>query len=563
MTAPKKSPLERGPSAVALAKADGAQRRGVLPGRPSQSAMSATSHPSNPSDSVIFLLQHFNRLAEAPGGIAKLRALVLQLAVHGKLGTQNPKDEPLENTGRYFQKIAEKESIPTDEQFLDRTPANWRWIRFEWLGEIFGGHTPSMNRGDFWDGTIPWVSPKDMHVDQIEGTEMHVTEKAVAETRLKLVPPGSLFFVTRSGILKRKLPVVVNAVPCTVNQDLKVLTPQNTELTQFIRLLLRGHEQMILKELVKTGTTVQSLKFDEFRNKAFPFPPLAEQQRIVAKVEELMGLCDALEAAQREREAVRTRLRTSALHQLASPNSDSNSAAFVLQNLPQFTSAPEDLAQLRQTVLQFAVTGRLSRNLSGWRECKLGEILIYGPKNGVSPKASSVPTKTKSLSLSATTSGIFKGEYFKYVDLEPEKESELWLCDGDILIQRSNTREYVGTAAIYRGAPNSFIYPDLMMRIRVADTVDVDYIYRVLSAPATRAYFSGAASGSSETMPKLNQEAVRNTPIPLPPLAEQRRIVAKVDELMAVLDALEATLTTARTTAEKLLAATVAKLHAA
>ena len=134
-----------------------------------------------------------------------------------------------------------------------------------------------------------------MHVQQIVESEMHVTEKALTETRLRLVAPGSLFFVTRSGILKRTLPVAINTVPCVVNQDLKVLTPHNTEMNAYLRLMLKGHESMILRDLVKTGTTVQSLIFDEFRKKAFPFPPLAEQRRIVAKVEQLMALVDALE----------------------------------------------------------------------------------------------------------------------------------------------------------------------------------------------------------------------------------------------------------------------------
>ena len=226
---------------------------------------------------------------------ADLRKSILTLAVRGKLVPQDPNDDALPNNGSYFQKIAENDAVTNEEQFLENSPPNWLWLRFEWLGDVFGGHTPSMSRGDYWNGTVPWVSPKDMHVKQITGAEMHVTEKALTETRLRLVAPGSLFFVTRSGILKRTLPVAVNTVPCVVNQDLKVLTPHRSEMTPYLRLMLRGHEAMILRELVKTGTTVQSLMFDEFRKKAFPVPPLAEQRRIVAKAEQLMALVDALE----------------------------------------------------------------------------------------------------------------------------------------------------------------------------------------------------------------------------------------------------------------------------
>ncbi len=484
--------------------------------------------------SASFLLTHFDRLAEAPGGIAKLRALVLQLAVSGSL-VRSETSEP------------------------------WQSLKLRQLAEVIRGvsYDKSVVRDATEDGYVPLLRANAIQGSLVFDDLVYVPASYVSKEQF--VRKNDLVIAMSSGSkdLVGKAAQAQEDFPGGFGAFCGVIRFGDRVEPGYARVFVQSplYRDAIAAE--GRGIGINNLRKDSLLDLPFPLPPLAEQRRIVAKVEELMGLCDALEAAQREREAVRARLRTSALHQLASPDSDSKPAAFVLQNLLQFTSAAEDLAQLRQIVLQFAVTGRLSRSESDWRECKLGEILVYGPKNGVSPKASSVPTRTKSLSLSATTSGKFKGEYFKYVDLEPEKNSELWLCDGDILIQRSNTREYVGTAAIYRGAPNSFIYPDLMMRLRMADTVDVDFIHRVLSAPATRAYFSAAASGSSDTMPKINQEAVRNTPIPLPPLAEQRRIVAKVDELMAVLDALAATLTTARTTSERLLAATVAKLHAA
>jgi type I restriction enzyme S subunit len=573
MTASKQSPLGKG----------GATRRGVSPESPAP-----------------FILTHFDRIAEAPGGIAKFRALVLQLAVNGKLGTHNPKDEPFENTGRYFKKTTEKESVPVDEQFLETTPANWLWIRFEWLGEIFGGHTPSMNRADFWDGAIPWVSPKDMHVDQIAGTEMHVTEKAIAETRLRVVRPGSLFFVTRSGILKRKLPVVVNAVPCTVNQDLKVLTPHNAELTQFIRILLRGHEAMILKELVKTGTTVQSLKFDEFRNKAFPLPPLAEQQRIVAKVEELMGLCDALEAAQQERKVVRTRLRSSALYQLALPGSDFKSAAFLFEHFPCFTSELEDIPEIRQSVRQLAVTGMLSlRNPADepatkllarircektkitkksasstpvdrdevqvaipadWESIKLGDLCSKSG-SGSTPRGGKTAYATSGIPFLRSQNVYDEGlrlEGVPYITPEVHRQmSGTAVMPSDLLL--NITGGSIGRCAI---VPDTLLEGNVSQHVailRPAISGMSNYLHLVVLSPHFQTVMVGSQTGAGrEGLPKNRMDEIL---IPLPPLAEQRRIVAKVDELMVVIDQLEATLTTVRATSVRLLAATIAQLR--
>lgn len=117
--------------------------------------------------------------------------------------------------------------------------------------------------------------------------------------------------------------------------------------------------------------------------------------------------------------------------------------------------------------------------------------------------------------------------------------SKYWLKHDDILIQRSNSRELVGTSCIYTGEDNEFIYPDLMMRIHVIETVDVRYVDYVLKSPLTRSYYTQSASGTSESMPKINQATVSNTLIPLPPLAEQKRIVAMLEELLPLCEKLK------------------------
>jgi len=142
---------------------------------------------------------------------------------------------------------------------------------------------------------------------------------------------------------------------------------------------------------------------------------------------------------------------------------------------------------------------------SNWLWARLAGLLAFGPKNGYSPKAVEYPTDVKALTLSATTSGRFAPQYFKYIDEEIPKDSDLWLRDGDVLIQRGNTLDYVGIAAVYRGRDAEFIYPDLMIKIRAADFVDVDFLHIALNARPIRDYFKAHASGTSGTMPKINQ----------------------------------------------------------
>ena len=104
---------------------------------------------------------------------------------------------------------------------------------------------------------------------------------------------------------------------------------------------------------------------------------------------------------------------------------------------------------------------------SSWRWVRLFNILEIKPSNGYSPKEVKYTTDIKKLTLTATTSGYFKPEAFKYVDITREESSGYWLKHNDLLIQRSNSRELVGTSCIYDGEDNEFIYPDLMMRMRV------------------------------------------------------------------------------------------------
>ena len=179
----------------------------------------------------------------------------------------------------------------------------------------------------------------------------------------------------------------------------------------------------------------------------------------------------------------------------------------------------------------------------GWKWVRLGEIIKDSPRNGYSPKAVDFETPIKTLKLGAVTYGIFDASEFKYINEEIPKDAHCWLKNGDILIERSNSIEYVGICAIYTGKDDEFMYPDLLMRFRTSDLLSKEYIHKVLVSPFNRQYFMNNAKGSQKTMPKINQETVSNTLIPLPPLAEQKEIVSRVEKLLANVTELEKQIT--------------------
>jgi type I restriction enzyme S subunit len=245
----------------------------------------------NKSEALAYWRQaeaHFNALFDHPVTVAELRAAILQLAVHGRLVPQHPDDEPASDLLRQIEsekqrlykagEIKKPKKLPpiAPDEIPYELPVGWAWVRLSEFGEFTGGGTPSKRNPDFWDGDIPWISPKDMKSDYVDSSEMKITEQGVEGSSAKMIPAGSLLIVARSGILKRLLPVAINTVDCTVNQDIKVLVPYLSSTIEYLRLLLKGHESFILEQLVKTGTTVQSLRYDEFALQPFPVPPFAE-----------------------------------------------------------------------------------------------------------------------------------------------------------------------------------------------------------------------------------------------------------------------------------------------
>jgi type I restriction enzyme, S subunit len=167
---------------------------------------------------------------------------------------------------------------------------------FESCGDIRGGGTPSKKRKDYWDGSIPWVSPREMKFRDIHETSLSISEQATRETSVKPIERPSVLFVVRGMILAHTLPVAVNRVPVTLNQDMKAISPKMDINVDYLATMLRGAERRLLRKIDIAGHGTRRLQTEHWKSLPIPELNLVEQQVLVSKVESVESAADALSA---------------------------------------------------------------------------------------------------------------------------------------------------------------------------------------------------------------------------------------------------------------------------
>jgi len=162
---------------------------------------------------------------------------------------------------------------------------NWERVKVGDVCQIRGGGTPSKSIEQYWQGEIPWVSPKDVKAETISDSIDHISFEAIGESATSLIPSGSVLVVVRSGILARTVPVAIAERELAINQDLKALCPSESINARFLFYLLTAKTGKLLT-MVSRGATVHRLMTEDIRNLDFRLPPIPEQQRIVSLLDE-------------------------------------------------------------------------------------------------------------------------------------------------------------------------------------------------------------------------------------------------------------------------------------
>lgn len=533
-------------------------------------------------------------------GIKKLRELILELAVRGKLVPQDVNDEPAsellnkiaaEKKKLIKEKVIKKtktiEAMQNDDSQFD-VPSNWSWVHLNDLGDWGAGATPSRSNSAYYGGDIPWFKSGELNDEFISQAEETVTELALKECSLRASKAGDVLIAMYGATIGKSS---ILSIPATTNQAVCACTPFNGVYNRFLLLLLRAFKSRFIG--MGAGGAQPNISKEKIVATLVPLPPLDEQHRIVAKVDELMAFCDQLEQTQSDNIAAHAQLVEALLATLTNSgehNELQNNWQRIAAHFDTLFTTEHSIDQLKQTILQLAVMGKLvpqnpndepaSELLkkiaaekaqlikegkikkekplsdisdeekpfelpSGWEWVRLANISDVG--TGATPSRAD-SSYYDPAEVNWVTSGETSEEYIRET-----KEKVSWKA-----VKETNVSIYpVGTLiiAMYGQGKTRGQITELMIEagtnqacaaIRLIENAVHHRKYVKLFF--IKAYDELREQSAGGAQPNLNVGKVSTTVIPLPPLTEQHRIVTKVDELMVLCDTLKTNLQNAQTT---------------
>jgi type I restriction enzyme M protein len=360
--------------------------------------------------------------------------------------------------------------------------ATWPLVALGEVTKRVSGGTPSKEDSTFWNGSIPWVSPKDMKVAEIRDTVDHVTERAIHASAVSLVPPGTLLCVVRSGILKHSLPLALTMREVSFNQDIVALIPNHGRLdTRFLFYILRGRSAEILRKGIKPGVTVQSFYNGFFNDFEIPLPPLDVQKEIVAEFEGYQKVIDGAQS--------------------------------VLANYrPHIPINPN------------------------WPIISLGEISSF--KNGLNFSRAESGYTAKIIGVRNFQSNLYAPlQDLDEVNLDGPLPDDYLVRGGDILFVRSNGNpQLVGRSLIVPRTNEPITFSGFTIRGRMTDERALPSFYAHFFKSRDFAEMIKTV-GQGANIRNLSQRILENLKIPLPSIETQQRVVAEIEAEQALIAA--------------------------
>lgn len=455
-----------------------------------------------------------------------LRQKILDLAIHGKLVPQDPNDEPAsvllerikaekerlikEGKIKRSKKSAKTSDTPHYENVPFEVPESWVWTTLGEVGTWQSGGTPSRSNKTYYGGNIPWLKTGDLNDGLISDIPESITEEAVANSSAKINPTGSVL-IAMYGATIGKLGILT--FPATTNQACCACIEFNAIIQLYLfYFLLSQRNEFIAKG---GGGAQPNISKEIIVNTFIPLPPLSEQQHIVMEIEKWFALIDQIEQSKVNLQTIikqtKSKILDLAIHGKLVPQDPNDEPAIELLKRinPDFTPCDN------------------GHYPAGWQQTILGELFNHN-----TGKALNSVNRDGVMKDYLTTSNVYWNKFdFTVIKQMSFKESELDKCTvtkGDLLVCEGGD---IGRSAIWNYDYDICIQNHIH-RLRPKIDLCVPFYYYTLAYLKENNLIGGKGIG----LLGLSSNALHKIEIPLPPLAEQQRIVQKIKKLFSVLD---------------------------
>ncbi|AZV04195.1 restriction endonuclease subunit S [Enterobacter sp. N18-03635] len=541
-------------------------------------------------------------------GIKKLRELILELAVRGKLVPQDPNNEPaselLRSNEKRKQELAKDGSMKTAangninvaDYYLE-TPKNWSWIRLGNLAKFidYRGKTPKKT-----ESGIRLITAKNIKKGFIDlNPEEFIAEQDYQSWMTRGFPKnGDILFTTEAPLGNAAI----------IDLDDKFALAQRSicfqwhipEISPFmlIQILAKPFQSQLNDQ--STGMTATGIKAAKLKEIPVILPPMLEQKKVVARVKELMSLCDQLEqqslsSLDAHQQLVETLLATLTNSQNAEKLAEN--WARVSQHFDTLFTTEASIDALKQTILQLAVMGKLvpqdpndepaSELLKrieqekaqlvkegkikkqkplppvsdeektyvlpmGWEWCRIGEIIANmdaGWSPACSPESSPNGNVWGVLKTTAVQRLEYRQQENKTLPSSKLPRPQYEVQDGDILVTRAGPKNRVGISCLVEKTRPRLMISDKIIRFHlISNDISAKYISLCLNCGVTADYLEASKSGMAESQMNISQENLRSAPVALPPAAIQWKVISTIEDFFKVCDQLKSRLQSARQT---------------
>jgi len=409
------------------------------------------------------------------------------------------------------------------------------------IGEIISGGTPSTSNDNYWNGNISWITPADLSnykEKYISRGKRNISIEGLENSSAKIICKGSVLFSSRAPIGY----VVISEKEVTTNQGFKSISPYIENSEHYIYYFLLAEKENI--SLKASGTTFKELSGTEFGKIFFPLPPLSEQRRIVKKIEELLALVDDLETNKTDLQSYIKQAKSKVLEmavrgELVSQNPDDEPASVLLERIKkeQKSSKSKGKTTEHNTHYEEELLFDIPEN---WAWCRLGEVCDF-IRNGITIKQSKEAIGYPITRIETISKGNIDRNRMGYANILDISSFEKYILrQYDILLSHINSPMHIGKTAIY--IPNDkeerIIHGMNLLCIRFKKGLNAIYLNYFFNSKifknAILPYIKNAVNQAS-----INISSIEKIIIPIPPLAEQKRIVEKIEEIFSALEFIE------------------------